>query len=115
GADEEAAALARRQRLAEEIERAADLVGAHRRKVLALEVDMRAGAGGKVDVFLQRRFGKKRPHGFGRLRHPAREGTARLARRNVIHRHQTNRSTFSKRRTSTSPTSEMRSSGMTTS
>ncbi len=42
GADESLAAGARRDRLAEEVEGAADLVGAHRRQVFALQPDIGA-------------------------------------------------------------------------
>ena len=57
-ADEQFGLVAGGKRLAEEIEGAADLVGAHRRQVLALQQHPRAGLLRQIVVFLQRRLRK---------------------------------------------------------
>ena len=51
-------------RLAEEIKRTTNLVGAHRRQVLALKPDIGAIAGGEMLVELQRRRRKEAAHRF---------------------------------------------------
>ncbi|MNT56689.1 hypothetical protein D3C72_1940100 [compost metagenome] len=52
--------------LAQEVEGAADLVGADRRQVLALEIDLCAVAGAQMFVELQRGRGEKLPQSIDR-------------------------------------------------
>ena len=70
GADEQLGLVAGGKRLAEEVEGAADLVGAHRRQIFALQQDSRAGLLRQVVVLLQRRFGKERADRGRRGRYP---------------------------------------------
>ncbi|MEZ0004273.1 hypothetical protein ABIA18_006070 [Sinorhizobium fredii] len=67
GADEGLARSTRCKRLAEEVEGAADLVGAHRRKILALQIDRGAVARAQMVVELQRCRRKNLAHRRGRL------------------------------------------------
>ena len=72
-ADEQRRIGATGQRVPEEIEGAADLVGADRRQVLALQEDAGAGALGQMRILLHRCFREDRPQRRRSIGHPLHE------------------------------------------